>query len=121
MGSSPCYSQNELVYAYQVLDLQLQWVFFWPKSHFCLFLVTKVTISWICLAHVLSWVKTYHHAKFQRNSSTGLAKIMVQTYRQRQTDRQSQRSTDATFTLRPVCKQNNLINVSKHKINFIIM
>ena len=31
------------------------------------------------LAHVLSWVKNYHHAKFQRNPSTGLARMMVQT------------------------------------------
>ena len=31
------------------------------------------------LAHVLSWVKTYHHAEFQRNPSTGLAGMMVQT------------------------------------------
>ena len=34
------------------------------------------------LAHVLSWVKTYHHAEFQRNPPTGLAGMMVQTYRQ---------------------------------------
>ena len=41
------------------------------------------------LAHVLSWVKTYHHAVFQRNQPTGLTGMMVQTYRQpdRQTDR----------------------------------
>ena len=32
------------------------------------------------LAHVLSWVKTYHHAKFQRNPLTGLAGIMVYIY-----------------------------------------
>ena len=34
------------------------------------------------LAHVLSWVKTYHHAELQRNPPTGLARMMVQTYRQ---------------------------------------
>ena len=34
------------------------------------------------LAHILSWVKTYHQAKFQRNPPTGLARMMVQTYRQ---------------------------------------
>ena len=33
------------------------------------------------VAHVLSWVKTYHHAKFQRNPSTGLARMKIQTYR----------------------------------------
>ena len=40
------------------------------------------------LAHVLSWVRTYHHAKFQRNPLIGLTRMMVQTYRQthRQTD-----------------------------------
>ena len=36
----------------------------------------------ICLAHILSSVKTIHHAKFQKNSPTGLARMMVQTYRQ---------------------------------------
>ena len=42
------------------------------------------------LAHVLSWVKTYHHAEFQRYPPTGLARMMVQTDRQTdgQTDRQ---------------------------------
>ena len=44
------------------------------------------------LAHVLSWVKTYRHAEFQRNPPTGLAGMMVQTYRQ--TDRQTDRGTD---------------------------
>ena len=34
------------------------------------------------LAHVLSWVKSYHHAEFQRNPPTGLAGMMVKTYRQ---------------------------------------
>ena len=43
------------------------------------------------LAHVLSWVKTYHHAEFQRNPPTGLA-MMVQTFRQ--TNRQTDRLTD---------------------------
>ena len=38
------------------------------------------------LAHILSWVKTYHHAEFQRNPPTSLAGMMVQTYRQ--TERQ---------------------------------
>ena len=38
----PCYSQSEVVYAYQVLDLQLQG-FFWPKIAFFAF-VTMVTI-----------------------------------------------------------------------------
>ena len=33
-------------------------------------------------AHVLSWVKTYHYAEFQRHLPTGLARMMVQTYRQ---------------------------------------
>ena len=41
------------------------------------------------LAHALSWVKAYYHAKFQRNPSTGLARMVVQTYRQ--TDRQTDR------------------------------
>ena len=45
------------------------------------------------LAHVLSWVKSYHHAKFQRNLSTGWARMMVQIYTQtdRHTDRQTYR------------------------------
>ena len=43
------------------------------------------------LAHVLSLVKTYRHAKFQRNPPNGLAGMMVQTCRQ--TDRQ----TDTVF------------------------
>ena len=34
------------------------------------------------LAHVLSSVKSYHHAEFQRNPPTGLAGMMVKTYRQ---------------------------------------
>ena len=34
------------------------------------------------LAHVLSWVKTYHHAEFQRNLPTSLAGMMEQTDRQ---------------------------------------
>ena len=33
------------------------------------------------LAHALSWIKTYDDAKFQRNSPTGLARMIVQTYR----------------------------------------
>ena len=42
------------------------------------------------LANVLSWVKIYHHAKFQSNPPTGLARMMVQTYRHtRQTNRQT--------------------------------
>ena len=48
------------------------------------------------LAHVLSWVKTYHHAEFQRNSPTGLARMMVQTYRQ--TDQQTDRQTNSVFS-----------------------
>ena len=40
------------------------------------------------LAHVLNWVKTYYHAKFQRNPPTSLAGMTVQTYRQR--DRQTE-------------------------------
>ena len=61
--------------------------FFWPKYHF-------FVVAFSCyhgnhfakfLAHVLSWVKTYHHADFQRNPPTGLARMMVQT--DRQTDR----------------------------------
>ena len=39
------------------------------------------------LAHILSWFITYHHAEFHRSPPTGLAGIMVQTYRQ--TDRQT--------------------------------
>ena len=31
------------------------------------------------LAHVLSWVKTYHHAKFHGNPPTGMARMMIQT------------------------------------------
>ena len=54
----------------------------WPKYHFWLFLITTVTILRKFLAHVLSWAKTYHHAKFQRNPLTDLAGMMVQTYRQ---------------------------------------
>ena len=48
------------------------------------------------LAHVLNWVKTYHHAEFQRNPPTGLAGMMVQTYRQtdRPTDRPTGRQID---------------------------
>ena len=57
---------------------------------FLAFLVTMVTIlkkkKKKKIAHVLSWVKIYHHAEFQRNPPTGLAGMMVQTYRQ--TDRQ---------------------------------
>ena len=34
------------------------------------------------LAHALSWVKCYNHGTFQRNSFTGLARMMVQTDRQ---------------------------------------
>ena len=34
------------------------------------------------LAHVLSWVKTYHHVEFKRNPPTGLAGMMVQAGRQ---------------------------------------
>ena len=41
------------------------------------------------LAHVLNWVKTYHHAKFKRNTPTGLARMVVQIYRHRQKDRQT--------------------------------
>ena len=32
------------------------------------------------LAYVLSWIKTYHHAKFQRNSPTDLDWMMLQIY-----------------------------------------
>ena len=46
------------------------------------FLITMVTIFSKFLAHVLSWVKSYHHAKFNRNPCTGLARMMVQTDRQ---------------------------------------
>ena len=31
VGPSPCYSQSEVVYAYQVLDLMLQRIF-WPNA-----------------------------------------------------------------------------------------
>ena len=31
------------------------------------------------IAHVLCWVKTYDHTKFQRNPHVGLARMMVQT------------------------------------------
>ena len=54
------------------------------------------------LAHILSWVKTYHHAKFHRNLSIDFARMMIQIYIQtgrqeagrrqaggRQTDRQT--------------------------------
>ena len=74
---------------------------FWKKYHFWLFLVTMVTISKkkkkkkkkkTFLAHVLSWVKAYHYAKFQRNPSTSLARMMVQTYRQTDTQTDTQTS-----------------------------
>ena len=32
--------------------------------------------------YVLNWVITYHYANFQRNPPTGLARKMVQIYRQ---------------------------------------
>ena len=89
---SSCYSQSEVVYSYQVLDLQLQW-FFWPKktffggfSHYHSNHLAKF------FAHVLSWVKTYHHAEFQRNLPTCWAGMMVKKYRL--TDRQTDRQTD---------------------------
>ena len=34
------------------------------------------------LAHLLRWIKTYHHAKFQRNPATSFARMIVQIYRQ---------------------------------------
>ena len=34
------------------------------------------------LSPFLSWVNTYDHAKFQRNLSIGMARMIVQTYRQ---------------------------------------
>ena len=43
------------------------------------------------LAHVLSWVKTYHHAKVQRNPPAGLTRMVVQTYRP--ADRHTHRQT----------------------------
>ena len=79
MGHSPCYSQSEVVYSCQVLNLapmvslaKIPYFFFggffcYHGNHFAKF-----------LAHVLSWVKTYH-AEFQRNPPTGLAGMMVQT------------------------------------------
>ena len=68
VGPSPFYSQSEVVYTFQVLDLELQG--FYSKNS--IFFV----LTFSCyhsnhfpefLAHVLSWVNTYHHAKFQRN------------------------------------------------------
>ena len=44
VGSSPCYSQSVVIYAYQILDLLLQG-FYWPKYHFWLFRITMITIS----------------------------------------------------------------------------
>ena len=61
--------------------------FFWLKCHIWLFLIIMVTIFQIFLAHVLSWVKTCHYTKFQRNLSTHLARMMVQTYIQTNTGR----------------------------------
>ena len=54
---------------------------FLAKYHFQLFLITMVTISGFFLAHVLSWVKTNHLAKFQRNPLTCLVRMVVQTDR----------------------------------------
>ena len=44
--------------------------------------ITMVTIFQRFFSHVLSWVKSNNHAKFQRNLPTGLARMMVQTYRE---------------------------------------
>ena len=33
MGSTPCYSQSQIVYVYQVSRIWLHW-FFWPKNQF---------------------------------------------------------------------------------------
>ena len=71
--------ESEVVYAYQVLDLYHQG-FVWPKYHFWLFPITIVIIS-IIFSPCFKLVKTYHHAKFQKNILTGLARMMVQTYR----------------------------------------
>ena len=51
------------------------------------------------LAHVLNWGQTYHHAKFERNSPTGLARMIILIYRQkdRQAGRQTNRQTDISF------------------------
>ena len=73
-------------------------VFFWAKVSFLAF-------SHYCgnhfpdfLAHALSWIKTYHHAKFQRNPPTGLARMMVQTYGQ--TGRRADGQTSPFFIYR---------------------
>ena len=57
-------------------------VFFGQSITFGFFLSPWQPFYRFFKAHVLSWVKTYCHAKFQRNSYTGLARMMVQTYRQ---------------------------------------
>ena len=49
MGPSPCYSQSEVAYPYQVSNLWLQGCF-WPKYHVWLFLITMVTIFSIFLS-----------------------------------------------------------------------
>ena len=70
-----------------------------PKSlkyNFWLFLITMVTIFSKIFAHVLNWVKTYHHAEFQRNPPTGLAGMM-----DRQIDRQTDRQTDRQILFFP--------------------
>ena len=75
-------SQSQVVCGSQVLDLKLhglglsgQSAIFGFSCHHC-----KHFLDF--LAHVLSWVKTYDHVRFQRNLPTGLARMMVQTYKQ---------------------------------------
>ena len=55
---------------------------FLVKYHIWLFIITMETISTTKIACVLSWIKTHHHAKFQRNPPKGSAGMMVQTYKQ---------------------------------------
>ena len=58
---------------------------FWQKCHIWF------PPNYHILAHVLSWVKNCHHAKFQRNLPTGLARMMVQT------NIQTDKHTDISF------------------------
>ena len=77
------YLKHSTVY----IDSRYIWVhgstpkgFFWLlKYHFGIFSLTHGNHFPKFLAHVLSWVITYHHAKFQRNPPTGLARMIVDT------------------------------------------
>ena len=86
VGPRPCYSKSEVIYVYLILKMLLLG-FFWQKYHFWHFLITMepFSIFFLFLAHVLIQVKTYHYAKVQRNACLDFARMMVQTYRQTDT------------------------------------